>query len=315
MPNLDLYQPLSRRQALGVLAAPFVASCFPDRLTSPRFSLSETGPITLVGAGDPHALLSKAHPSRTTGAMIKAVLDADPNARAFALGDLVNTGTALEYQYYHQSWGSFKDRTLFQIGNHERKADPAARAYYDYAGELAGPKGKGYYAQTLGAWRCYFLNSETLRSQQTAWLAADLPQWSDYHIMAMWHSPMYASVCVHSGKAMQMPGQLGPWWQLLQDHGAEFVVSGHTHRYERYARMLRNGTASNQGVRQFIVGTGGVKPMPVLSTHPRVEEQFIGRGIIRFDLYTDRYEWEFTDLAGVTKDSGAQNCRKVVQIS
>ncbi len=312
-----IVEPLSRRQALGVLAAPLLAACFPDRLTAPLVSLSETaGPTTLIGAGDQHAVASNyAH---TTGRIIKGMLDANPAAHAFALGDLVPNGTAQEYRdYYHRAWGAFKDRTLFMVGNHDRKADPTATAYYDYVGEAGGPRGKGYYAKTLGSWRCYFLNDQgglALRSEQTEWLKADLPNWANHHIMAMWHQPMFASACNMGGKALTMtyPGALGPWWSALQSYGAELVVSGHVHRYERLARMLRDGTPSAQGIRQFIVGTGGVKPMEILKVHPQCQRQVVTRGIFRLDLYSDRYKWKLTDLAGVVRDSGWQMCRKVV---
>jgi acid phosphatase type 7 len=311
-----LHQSLSRRQALGILAAPLTAplfaACRADRLFSP-LSLDETttGQITLIGAGDQHAL-AKNYAHRT-GPMVKAVLDADPNAWAFALGDLVPNGTAEEYlNYYHKAWGAFRERTCFLMGNHDRKADPYGNAYYDYVGEVGGTRGQGYHAKTLGAWRCYFLNSEGLRDEQTAWLAADLPNWSGHHIMAMWHSPLFASVCAHNGRAMTLAWKVGAWWKVLQDYGAEFVVSGHVHRWERYARMLRNGSVSDMGIRQFIVGTGGVKNMDVLTVHPHSESQVLTRGVVRFDLHTDRYEWTLTDLAGVVRDSGVQMCRKVL---
>lgn len=310
-------QPISRRQALGVLAAPLAASlvgCRTDRLFSP-VSLAETtaGPITLIGAGDQHAMA--ANLSHKTGPMVKAVLDADPNAWAFALGDLVPNGTAEQYVNYHKAWGAFRERTCFVMGNHDRLRVPDGSAYYDYAGENAGSPGKGFYARTLGAWRCYFLNSEGDRDEQAAWLRADLPSWSrSHHIMAMWHSPMFASVCAHNGKTMTLGWKVGLWWQILQEHGAEFVVSGHVHRWERYPRMLRNGSASSQGIRQFIAGVGGIKNMDILRAHPLSESRVITRGVVRFDLHADRYQWKLTDLSGVVRDSGTQMCRKAVTV-
>jgi acid phosphatase type 7 len=310
---------LSRRemvqQMIAVAAAPFVVGCGVDRLLSPGPSFSSAassaGPVTLLGAGDPHAM--RANYAHQIGRTMQAMLDANPNASAFALGDLVNNGTVQEYrEYYEPAWGGFKDRTFFAMGNHDRKADPHATAYYDYLGDRAGPRGKGYYAMTLGAWRCYFLNSEILHAEQGAWLARDLPNWRRHHIMAMWHTPLFASVCAHSGRAMTWPGKLGPWWKLLQDHGAEFVVSGHVHRWERYPRMLRDGKASAAGLRQFIVGTGGITPMDILTPHPRSQRRLVTRGISRFELHSDRYTWKFTDLKGVVRDSGTQFCRKAL---
>jgi hypothetical protein len=308
---MKFYDPgtISRRRAIGALLTPVLASCLPDKLLAPddarpRFDLS-TETVTLIGAGDSHAKVNITQ-ARLTGRLIQAMLDRTPGARAFCLGDCTENGTAEEFALYDTAWGSFRDRTDFQIGNHDLLTDPTAKAYYDYAGAAAGPRGKGYYAKTYGRWRVYFLNSQTGRAAQTTWLANDLPQWSaDHHIMAMWHQPMHASVCVHNGKAMTYPAALGPWWQLLVDHGAELVLSGHVHRYERLARLLRDGTASPLGVRQFVIGTGGAGPMEILTVHPHNEARAVTRGVFRLDLKP-------TDTAGVVRDQGTTPCRAVL---
>lgn len=313
MDDLTKY-PLTRRRALGVLASPFVAACLADRALGPKLSLSQADSfVTLIGAGDQHAAPNNAARARTA-AMIKAVLDADPSAWAFNAGDLVHRGTAQEYQdYYHPTWGAFRERTLFCIGNHDTHyADPPGAAYYAYTG---APK---YFAQTLGAWRCYVLNCEPASKggayapEQTAWLRADLAEHPNFHYLAIWHYPMFNNVCDFHLKAMTWPGKVGPWWQVLQDAGAEFVISGHAHRWERFRRKLRDGTVSSRGIRQFVVGTGGVLNRGILSRHPDCESVVVAKGVVRFDLYPDRYEWTFTDLAGVVRDSGSQLCRRVL---
>jgi Calcineurin-like phosphoesterase len=311
-----VHDPITRRTALGVMLAPLVSGCM-DALaprTGPHALLSTADdPVLLIGAGDPHAhFTSRAF---QVGKLIQAELDKNPSAWAFTVGDLVPHGTVAEYKAYHAAWGSFKERTLFEIGNHDRIADPTAKPYYDYVGDLGGPHGVGYYAKTMGSWRIYFLNSETARSTaQVNWLAADLPNWSNYHIMAMWHIPMFASVCVHNQRAMTMPGPLGVWWQLLLDHGADLVISGHTHRYERLSRMLRNGTVSSNGMRQFIVGTGGVDNMPILTVHPHSEKQLITHGMFKLWLYQNHYEWQFLDMSGIVQDSGSEATRTTIAV-
>jgi hypothetical protein len=305
---------ISRRQALGVLAAPLVAGCRGLDVLGPRegglaLSTAANGAVTLIGAGDQHAVARLTTRARTA-AMVKAVLDADPNAWAFNAGDLVYNGTEQEYRdFYHPTWGPFKERTLFVLGNHDRKSDPTARPYYAYTGA------QRYYARTLGAWRCYFLNTESSqnggasRDEQTAWLKRDIAQHRGLNIMAMWHVPMFSNVCALHKKAMVFPGKVGAWWQVLQENGAEFVISGHAHRWERFRRRLRDGRASQQGIRQFVVGTGGLSNMDVLSRDPNCESVVVTTGIVRFDLYPDRYQWTFTDLAGKVRDRGSQLCR------
>ena len=48
------------------------------------------------------------------------------------------------------------------------------------------------------------------------------------------------------------------FWQDLDDAGAEFVISGHDHNYQRYAPLTPGGRIDRTGgVREFVVGTGG----------------------------------------------------------
>jgi len=314
---------VSRRQALGILAAPIVVGCRGLDLTGPGFSAAAAtnGRITLIGAGDQHAITGLLRSYREkTAAMVKAVLDADPTAWAFNAGDLTHKGSALELQdAYQSSWGQFRQRTLFTLGNHDRMTDPTGATFFNYTGA------QKYYARTLGSWRIYVLCCESPEFggvnplEQTAWLKADIAKYSStHHIMAMWHYPLYSNICAHAGKAMTWPGRVGPWWQVLQEHGAEFLVTGHVHRYERFYRVLRTGlrtcVRSEQGIRQFVMGTGGGSLYGVLAMDPNCERVIVTRGVTRFDLYPDRYEWSFTDTNGVVQDSGSQRCRKVLVV-
>jgi hypothetical protein len=199
------------------------------------------------------------------------------------------------------------------LGNHDRKWDNIGAAYYEYTGS---PR---YYARTLGAWRLYVLNSESAHqggadpAEQTAWLKADIAAHPKMHYAAMWHVPMFASVCQLNKVTMTWPGKVGAWWQVLQDAKAEFVISGHAHRWERFKRRLRSGAVSAAGIRQFVVGTGGLKNMPASAPlHPSCERTLAVVGIARFDLYPDKYTWTFTDISGAVRDSGVQMCKKTL---
>jgi hypothetical protein len=309
-----------RREALQrlltIAAAPLVAGCGIDRILRPQFSSSgDLTPITLVGAGDLHGVANFTYRMRTAK-MVKAVLDADPTAWAFDVGDLVYDGTMQQYRDYHKpTWGMFLKRTLFTMGNHDRKWDSKGVAYYEYT------RAPRYYAQNLGDyWRFYSLNSENVSlggadaAVQTTWLKNDIAQNPNRHYIAMWHIPMFSNVCSLHQMPMTWPGKEGQWWQVLQDAKAEFVLSGHTHRWERFERRLRNGAVSKAGVRQFVVGTAGLKNMPASSVHPSCESTFAERGIVKFSLYADRYEWKFTDIFGVVRDKGVQLCKKTLVI-
>jgi hypothetical protein len=308
---------LTRRQALAALAAPLILGCRATEAFGPGESLSlirDPGlPTTLIGAGDQHSVANLAARAQTAR-MVQQVLDADPTAWAFNAGDLTYHGTMQEQRdWYHPTWGPFLKRTLFTLGNHDREANSTGADYYEYTG--AQP----YYAHSLGQWwRLYVLNTETQAMGgadagiQTDWLKRDIAANPNVHKLAMWHIPMFSNICAMHRKAMVWPGRAGAWWQLLQQAGAEFVISGHVHRYERFARMLRNGSTSSQGMRQFVIGTGGLNNMPVLSRHPLCQSALVTRGVMRFDLYRDRYEWSFTDTANVVRDRGTQMCRRVL---
>ena len=47
-------------------------------------------------------------------------------------------------------------------------------------------------------------------------------------------------------------------WQALYDNGAEIVLSGHDHNYQRWTPQTPTGTKdATRGIREFVVGTGG----------------------------------------------------------
>ena len=49
-----------------------------------------------------------------------------------------------------------------------------------------------------------------------------------------------------------------PLWEALHDAQAEVLLSGHSHDYERFAPLDRDGAVDLAGgIRQFVVGTGG----------------------------------------------------------
>jgi hypothetical protein len=273
---------------------------------------------------------------------IKAALDRDPTALAFCAGDLVpgmsgGSDVALQFRdHYHPSWGRFKNRILPIMGNHDCDLDTGT-AYYNYwEGLGVGDRGKGYYYKLLGDhWLGIFLNSQHVRPEQTAWLKQLLPQHPTRHIIAMCHFPFLTNPCLHSNVPAQMSwpssAGIGQFVAVLEQYGCELYVAGHCHSYGRTPRVLRNPNnlqqpiKSERGMRQFVVGTAGVKTMSLASIHPLMDANKTpgGRtishvkGVTEFALYPDRYEWKFTEVwskttFGPLRDSGTQTCRKVL---
>ena len=95
----------------------------------------------LVGAGDIAVCGTTA--DTATGDLVEAVLDTEPTAVAFTLGDnAYDSGTRREFdRCYHPAWGSFKSRTRPSVGNHEYKTTDAA-GYFGYFGSRAGTRRK-----------------------------------------------------------------------------------------------------------------------------------------------------------------------------
>ena len=72
--------------------------------------------------------------------------------------------------------------------------------------------------------------------------------------LAYWHHPRFSSG-VH-GSDRRIAG----FWELLHDGGADLVLNGHDHNYERFLPMNPAGLAdSTRGMVQIVVGTGGAE--------------------------------------------------------
>ena len=105
-------------------------------------------------------------------------------------------------------------------------------------------------------------------------------------------------------------------WELLYQAGAEIVLSGHDHDYERFAPQDAHGRFDARGVRQFVVGTGGAYSTPFLWPLPHSEVRDNNRkGVLKLQLLDGSYAWEFLEAEydgfpnGPEPDRGADQCR------
>jgi 3',5'-cyclic AMP phosphodiesterase CpdA len=246
-----------------------------------------------------------------TAATIAAGLAQDRGAVVLALGDLTYPrGAAKEFTgCYAPTWGRFKDRTWPAPGNHEYYT-PGAQPYFAYWGTRAG---RGYYSFELGGWHIVSLDSNlapAAHAAQLAWLRADLAAHPTHCTLAFWHHPLYSS-----GGHGSVP-KMRDAWQLLYEAGAELVLSGHDHDYERFAPQDADGRLDPaRGIRQFVVGTGGAYPTPFLFTVAHSEVRDSNRtGVLRLRLYAGGYGWEFVESTRVAStgivppDHGSAAC-------
>jgi hypothetical protein len=265
-----------------------------------------SGDPVLVGAGD-IADCSQAGDEATA-----LLLDTVPGTVA-ALGD--NTypnGAYTEFTgCYDPTWGRHRLRTRPTSGNHEYLTANAA-GYFDYfngVGQFTGTAGdrdKGYYSYDLGTWHIAVLNSECAQvggcnagSPQEVWLRADLAAHSSMNILAYWHKPLLAT----GGNNPSMQ----PIWQALADYGAEIVLGGHVHDYQRFAPQTASGVADPAcGIREFVVGTGGESHFggaPIANQEVKNDDTF---GVLKLTLHPTSYDWQFIPEAGKTfSDSGS----------
>ena len=261
----------------------------------------------LVGAGDIAVCNS------TGDEATAALLDNIPGT-VFTLGDNVyDVGTLSQFNAcYEPSWGRHKSRTRPAVGNHEY--DGAGNTgHFDYFGASAGPAGKGYYSYDLGTWHVIVLNSNCsfvggchAGSVQEQWLRADLAANSASCTVAMWHHPRISSGGTHGSiSAVQ------PFWQALYDAGAEVVLTGHEHSYQRHKMLSGSSTPDPvYGLREFVVGTGGASHYSLGTPLPSTEAQNDNTyGVLKLTLRAGSYDWQFIPEAGKTfTDSGTGTC-------
>jgi len=264
-------------------------------------------PAVLVGAGDIVRCLN--NNDEATANLLDAIA-----GTVFTLGDNVydNETPTRFADCYEPSWGRHKARTRPSVGNHDYRV-PGASDYFAYFGAAAGDPQKGYYSYDLGAWHIVVLNSNCEQvggckagSPQEQWLRADLAANPRACTLAYWHHPRFSS-STHHGNEVRMTA----FWQALYDYGADVVLSGHDHTYERFAPQDANGVADPaRGLRQFVVGTGGgsLYPLgtPIANSEIGNDDTF---GVLKLALYPTSYTWEFIPVAGQSfTDQGSAPC-------
>jgi hypothetical protein len=222
------------------------------------------------------------------------------------------SGTESEFaDCYQPTWGRHKARTRPATGNHDYTTSGAS-GYFGYFGAAAGDPSKGYYSYDLGAWHVIAINSNCSQvggcdagSPQEQWLRADLAESPTSCTLAYWHHPRFSSG-LHGNQAFMQA-----IWQALYDYGADVVLSGHDHFYERFALQDPGGAADpTGGIRQFTVGTGGRShhsiATPIANSEVQNDDTF---GVLKLTLHATSYEWEFVpEAGGAFSDSGSASC-------
>jgi hypothetical protein len=210
---------------------------------------------------------------------------------------------------YDPSWGRLKSITRPVPGNHEYGTAGAA-GYYQYFGSAAGDPAKGYYSSDLGAWHLIALNSNCgpvggcgPGSPQEQWLKADLASTQATCTLAYWHHPRFSSGD-HGNDATY-----DAFWRDLYAAGADVILVGHDHDYERFARQSPDQQPDSRGIREFVVGTGGngfyVFSNAQKNSQVRIAQKF---GVLKLTLHESSYAWDFLAEDRSVLDSGTASC-------
>src|SRR5215218_7659003 len=227
-------------------------------------------------------------------------------------------------------WGNddYLRLTMPVLGNHEymNSTDPSieSQPYFDYFGAQNGFQppaapvpndpvndndhgltfGEGYYSYDLGSWHIVALNSNCDKvggceasSPQGQWLQRDLVNHPVQCTLAYFHHPIYATA--NGTNTLNVK----PLWDTLYAKGADVILSGHAHRYERHAPMTPEGLVDKtNGIRQFVVGTGGEPGGSVIDPNQVptgvLQKVVLEFGVIKVDLDAGSYRWAFIAVDG-----------------
>jgi len=239
-------------------------------------------------------------------------------------------------QSYGPTWGVKKpitypvpgDKDFATSGGTDCPSTPGG-GYQQYFGGSGGLLGSpvpsvvntdpstAYYSYNLGNWHIIALNTApcvlnnpgfcAAGSAQDLWLQNDLAHDAASCTLAYYQNPRWASAASGSGGDNTMQ-QL---WQDLYNGGADAVLNGDSHWYERFAPLNASGAVDNtKGVRELIVGTGGAAldtPGAEVPTSQVLNNST--HGVIKLTLHNGSYNWQFVnDGESSFTDSGTGTC-------
>lgn len=303
-----------------------VVASAPQAAQSLGFAMTNRDP-TLVAAGD-IACDTGDKPTATSCQQVATsnlAISLKPDYVLPLGDDQYELGSLSAYQQmYDPSWGRLNSIAYPVPGNHEygyigSAVEPTGGAgYFTYFGDRSHPLDPGctsmcksWYSYNIGSWHVIALDSQCSviggcnpGNPEYSWLQADLKANPAKCTLAYWHIPVFSSSQDHQPDMQSI-------FSLLYSKGADVVLNGHAHFYERFGPQDASGNAQANGVREFIVGSGGrnffsIRQTPAANSQARIANTF---GVLQMTLSQNSYSWQFVPTAGGTAtDSGSATC-------
>jgi hypothetical protein len=315
------------RQLFCVSLAVVVVSCSQDDSPTrppshPLLEIELPGAPELIGAGD--IAVCGTNGDETTAHIVDSLVTAaaadNEQSEVITLGDNAYPsgpeGVDNDFpRCFSPSWGSDHIMNVLHPapGNHDYDSG-SGDPYFAYFGGRAGPWGKGYYSYDVGGWHLISLNSELFfgpgadqgaAAAQEDWLRQDLADHRVACTLAYFHRPLFSS-----GTYGATP-EVKALWQILYDGGADLILNGHEHHYERFLPQTPSGVADPvNGIEELIAGTGGAELRRVRNPVARNSvTQIHGHfGVLKLMLGSGEYSHAFIDTNGRVWDPADGKC-------
>lgn len=224
-----------------------------------------------------------------------------------------------QYQYgslsalnagFDKNWGSLKSLIRPTPGpTHDVTGGASDQTDY---GAYWGRDPYQPYSFDVGAWHIISLPSAAYRYGKNtagilAWLRSDLAADRAQCTLAYWHEPYWTRKTAEHDRDMQVK----PWVDALYAAGADVILSGHQHDYQRFAPQNPSDQRDDaRGLREFVVGTGGIGYYPFTGTAANLDASNASTyGVLQMTLHPTSYSWSFVPTkAGGFTDSGSADC-------
>jgi acid phosphatase type 7 len=284
------------------------ASATPPATPAPSAAASAApGTVQLVAVGD--IARCESTNDDDTGKLAASL----PGAIAILGDNAYESGTALELQKcFAPAWGLVMDRIKWAVtGNHDVKTDNG-QPMRDYFGAAAVRNGVTYFSDAYGDWHVVVLDANcgevaggcSAVSPQVRWLVNDLASNQDRCTIALWHQPRFSS-----GKH-ESDADTGAFWDALYAGGADLVLAGHDHDYERFAPQDPRAVADPaRGLTEIVVGTGGapLRDFTNIAANSlvRISDK---HGVLALDLGPTGWTSRFLATDGTVPDTATGTC-------